>query len=705
MAAAVSRRLRIGAGGLFVLVAVCALLAWPADVRAFAQPANSSAANPPAANAQAASSLRFASRLPERDYWIAAATIDAVLREDGTLEVSESRRYEFDGEFNGVRQKFGLIGSGMGVDFEGASVQTDGGVKELRPAEMMSKWREDPASAPKGYATFDERESTFYAFHAFEDETATITFRYSIAAAGRQYRDTAELYWKFVSDGWDVPNEFVDLTLALPVPKGESAVAGDNVLVYGHGPFDGEIGIDDGKVRAVVPLVGTDEFAEVRVLFPRDWLSLGAGAPNVFDANRRAEAIEEEASFVTREQEEARMRVRAEGGSLGVLAAIVAGAGALFRRYGKEYRPVFQEKYWRDVPDPDLHPAVVARLHSWGDQSQDIPVSLLHLANIGAIQLLAVPDEKGRYGRHGDWAIVRTENAAAIPMGEIDSAVMRLVFDTVGRGRKRGTGKTSNRRVLDAMIESGAWRGCGSATGIEFDPVAAALVPARSRHEEEAVLFSDFRGRAKAAPSKYAEAVEKVHDAVSGETDRENFFEGSGTWLQIGLWLAAPAVGALGYLVGSAVGLPWHYWAGLSAGALAIVGFAWFMRRRTPPANEINAKCEALKRWLADFSRLDEAPPSDVKKWGEMMVYAAAFGVADDALRQLREIRPEVASDPGFLATGYWIGSMDSMRGAGGGSAFDAFGDSMRSAQAVAVEGSSGGGGGGFGGGGGGGAF
>lgn len=33
-----------------------------------------------------------------------------------------------------------------------------------------------------------------------------------------------------------------------------------------------------------------------------------------------------------------------------------------FNRYGKELKPAFTEKYWRDVPVKGEHPAVVGRI-------------------------------------------------------------------------------------------------------------------------------------------------------------------------------------------------------------------------------------------------------------------------------------------------------------------------------------------------------
>ena len=57
-------------------------------------------------------------------------------------------------------------------------------------------------------------------------------------------------------------------------------------------------------------------------------------------------------------------------------------------RYGKEHAPSFTDEYWRDVPDPRVHPAVIGRLWRWDRESQDdFTATLMHLSHSGAIRI------------------------------------------------------------------------------------------------------------------------------------------------------------------------------------------------------------------------------------------------------------------------------------------------------------------------------
>ena len=72
---------------------------------------------------------------------------------------------------------------------------------------------------------------------------------------------------------------------------------------------------------------------------------------------------------------------------------------------------------------------------------------------------------------------------------------------------------------------------------------------------------------------------------------------------------------------------------------------------------ELRQRCEALKRWFEDFTRLGEAVPSDLVLWDRLLVMAVALGVSDEVLRQLAEAVPrELREDAqgGYYFPVYW---------------------------------------------------
>ena len=130
---------------------------------------------------------------------------------------------------------------------------------------------------------------------------------------------------------------------------------------------------------------------------------------------------------------------------------------------------------------------------------------------------------------------------------------------------------------------------------------------------------------------------------------------------------------------------------------------------------ETIAQLKALRAWLLDFTHLDEAVPTDVVLWNRLLVMAVVLDVADEVVKQLKVVAPELLEDPYLAPTYGWY-----YWGWGPHTPVHAFSDCVKSAHEVSVAnlassssssggggggGFSSGGGGGFGGGGGGGAF
>lgn len=209
-------------------------------------------------------------------YSISNVSIDATVNKDGSLSVTEDRTFDFDGTANGVywdipNGEYNNRDVSVAVTSMG-TVSDDGTFTRYACAD----------SADKGdsgiYTTKDQNKSGVdvlrTAIYSPQDRTKT-TFRveYVLYGVTSDWSDTGELYWKFVSDGWDVASQNVTCTIHLPVPDGTSVTPGDNVKAWGHGPTSGNVSFVDGDVVLSVPSVGTDEYAEARIAFPTSWLA------------------------------------------------------------------------------------------------------------------------------------------------------------------------------------------------------------------------------------------------------------------------------------------------------------------------------------------------------------------------------------------------------------------------------------------------
>ena len=75
---------------------------------------------------------------------------------------------------------------------------------------------------------------------------------------------------------------------------------------------------------------------------------------------------------------------------------------------------------------------------------------------------------------------------------------------------------------------------------------------------------------------------------------------------------------------------------------------------RTPKGALLRARWQAFRRYLSDFSRLEESPPASLAMWEQFLVYGFALGVADQVLEAARlQAQPEIAQGGSFYSPGY----------------------------------------------------
>ena len=622
--------------------------------------------------------------LPARMAWadgysIDQVNIDATVRPDGSVAVVESREFDFDGSYHGV---YWEIPSGA---YDGRQIDTAvGSVGEMIGGQFVP-FTEDYSGNDHTYQLSDYGSGVrvkLYSAHSYE--SAVFVIEYVDTNLAARYDDVSELYWKFVSDGWDVESKNVTCTVHLPVPEGKVVEPEENVRAWGHGPLDATVYFEDGDVVYRVPGVGTSEFAEARITFPAEWLSeaTSQGGRVLQDVLAEERQWADEAN-----SRRERARILTYGGcaasAVGTLVSLIAPLLALVR-YRKSHKAQFDDKYFRDVPSDD-HPAVLGALYRGGSpEGEDFTATLMRLSDEGIIKLELVTIESKRLlgtKRRQDYRLSLTEKGANTQLDRIDRRTVTTVFENIGR----------------------------------FAPSYAGTESAGT-----AICFSDFEKVAKKHPQRYHDTFENWKSTVEAQVAQRGFFTSTrptGMGLVLGC-IFADAVLFMGTVFLLVMTEAWQICVPLillqvvACTIAAIV--ATKLKRTSEEAIELKAKLEALRRWLKDFTRLEEAVPRDVVLWNRLLVMAVVLGVADEVIRQLKTKMPEILDDPALRSTygWYYVGPH--------GTPYSSFNTSYSEAHHVSSAalaasssssggggggGFSGGGGGGFGGGGGGGAF
>ena len=549
-----------------------------------------------------------------KSYDMPKTTIDATIQPNGDLHVVEQREFDFSGSYTAVWWEFDSLPSGSSIEINSVSMadadsagNATAALSSLSSTPFQVKWRESGGPGNTSYS-FDEPKNTVYVFFNKDDQNAIIQLDYTVKLAAQSYSDVGELYWQFVGSGWAEASDNVTMTLHLPVASGQTVTAGDNVRAWGHGPLNGTVAINEeqGTVTYTAPHVSSGNYAEARVVFPTAWLSsVDSKAKNSHESTSRLSTVlSEEQTWADTANAQRGMQMGSLVFAIVLCVALLAWGIRSFIRYGKELKPNFTDEYWRDVPVEGEHPAVVARIWRFGKEDpSDLSATIMHLANAGALLINKGAYEKKKMFRTKQveaYYLTRVPEAELKLNSEIDRKAMSFLFDTVGKG-------------------------------------------------EPSLWLDSIKEYAEANPESFNNEMMAWQGMVTSHANAGEYIEGYSNSKTVRMAVVAVLLIVFSFALGIVMDnllviVP------CAITGIALLVVSRFMSRRTQKGADAYARCQALKKWLTEFSALNERPTTDVKVWGEFMVYAYIFGVAKEAIAELRKAVPEMFNVDDSLA-------------------------------------------------------
>ena len=306
-----------------------------------------------------------------------------------------------------------------------------------------------------------------------------------------------------------------------------------------------------------MPRVQAGEFAEARVVFPTAWVPELAAS----DEARLSTILAEEKAWADEanaRREQARTIVGAGStAQVSISAIFLIIVGYLKFTRGRSPKPVFQETYFRDVPSAD-HPAVIAAFMENGDvPDRAFVATLMKLTDERVIALeVQTVERNGLLGtKEEEQYCLRLLNRAAAT-DPIDRAALQLYFGDASDG----------------------------VTEVPFDQVKY-----RAEHDTEA----------------YKELVDDFKAEISAQLEQRSLVQNDGGTLKatvIGIAIALGIASLLFFLFTDFANLGAFAISILLLIAAAVVIMTY--RVYSQEGVELREKCEALKRWLEDFTRL-----------------------------------------------------------------------------------------------------
>lgn len=425
--------------------------------------------------------------------------------------------------------------------------------------------------------------------------TRTYEISYTVVDAIGKYNDYAELYWQFIGEDFEVDADKITGTITLP----NNAESEEDIKVWGHTEnLNGEIYVTDtNKIKFQLENFNAGRYVEVRVLFPTEMVE---STGRTYNENRYDEVIKEETKWANqanlrRQWEEIKDEVVATFVIFVILALCIIFIEKAVK-YGKKlssikkFVPEQKLDYFRDLPEKDTTPgeAVYILKEPYNAFSR-------HFGKIFSATLLDL-----KLKDYIDLRVEKTDkNKDKIYLKKLKESDSNL--------------KSDERRILDF-----AYKAFGKKTEVEMKTLEQYI------EKHPAGVEALINGCLKAIESQLKES--KMFDKKQKE-EFSNYAGLSGV-----------------YYVFAIVTL---FWAFPLAIILLINGLiCGSIKKRanvlTQKGVDSKEKWKGLKKYMEDFSLLNEKEIPAIEVWEHYLVYATAFGIADKVLKQLKTIYPNI---------------------------------------------------------------
>lgn len=412
-----------------------------------------------------------------------------------------------------------------------------------------------------------------------QNERKEFIFRYNLTRGVTVYRDIAQLNRKMVGKEWQ--NSIGNISVTVNLPEN---VKKDDIYAFGHGPLTGNIEILDGKsVRYTLNDYRPGEFLEVNLLFPKNILT--SFNPLLMKNKSALKEILDMEGKLAKEANDARKRAIIVF-YLGRVVLVLAVAWWLFLvvfiylKNSKRYKVENEYgEYFRELPD-DYSPSIAGTLVSRNlyPSGRELFAMLLDLVRKGHLKL-----------EEGEKTTTLILQESGKPLSEEEKFILNWYIRELGDGEK----------IILESVEASI-KGRGGAK--EFN---------RNYERWRTIVYSDM--------------LEK-----NLKMDKRDKFSTS-----LGIFTG------IAYFIGG--GMLVVYFQSELFILMILLGFILlpytFSRKRASLEKEkAISRWEAFKKFLVDYSNLEEAKLASIELWEHYFVYAVALGVAEKVAKGYSKI-------------------------------------------------------------------
>lgn len=432
-----------------------------------------------------------------------------------------------------------------------------------------------------------------------EDVTRTYKISYKIIDAVKNYNDCSEFYWQFVSTDSEIPANKVTGTIKLP-----NIVENlEDLRVWAHGPLNGNVKKDSNDtVSFEVEGLEENTMLEARIVTPRLVFGINNNTSNEYKLQSILEQEQEWADKANRRREEIRLRQENMRKTMittcivfnliGLVLAVII-IKKIYKYHNKlkeipKIKPEQEIEYYRDIEGNET-PAEAAFIYYFKNtgiqynMSKVISATMLDLCMKKHIEFEIVPNKKNQI-----------------------KVILKKDFPE---------GLARDERLIYELLQKVASKETNSFTMKDFEKYA-------SRHSSSVLgTFSKI------------EKIAKDLQEENGNYSKESVAK-SNSWSTKGVgyvFLAILSVISMWLLIIPAI-------------VAAVYSFKIASRYNTLTQKGVNRKEElqGLKKYMEEFSMIDDKTVPELVLWEKYLVYATVFGIADKVLKQLKVVYPQI---------------------------------------------------------------
>lgn len=438
---------------------------------------------------------------------------------------------------------------------------------------------------------------------------------YKVQNAITKYSDYSELYWQLLGEEFEISAEQVRGTITLP----EKVNSKEDIKVWGHiETINGTIYATDlDKIEFEVNEYSSNHILEVRILFPTGMIQ---EAYRMYNVEILQTVIDEETKWV----EEANAR---RDKMKNTITTIIAIAGALLDiifiitiiranknpiRKQRKFMPEQKMEYYRDIPRNNASPGEAVHL------LQKNITDLTNYDNLGKIFSAVLLNLKLK--------------------GYLDFEI-----DKNKKDKEKISIKMSKKENAEELNS-------------EEKAIYAFLDQATLRKEERILTLKELQKIIKSNPEKIQKLGQRIGKNIYAGLIKENLLDkeqaqihSSTTgviamqivFLILFLFFANIMPLETGYTKGIFITMIVTFVLGIISIGKKIAIFKKINAFTQRGVNE-REQWKGLKKYMQDFSLLNEREVPDIKIWEKFLVYATAFGIAEKVIKQLKLVYPNI---------------------------------------------------------------